>query len=126
MPSSSGVNAITGEVMTDWDHVQQSIRKVLTTPIGSRVMRRSFGSDLPDLVDAKMVERNILAIYSAAATAINKWEPRFRMQHGAVVTAGATGVVQLEIKGIYYPNGHKGDYSVAENRSTRIVYGGAV
>lgn len=125
MPSSTGINAATGAVLTDWDHVQQSIRKILTTPIGSRVMRRDFGSRLPDLVDAKMVDRNILAIYSASAEAISKWEPRFRMRYGSVVRAEAAGVVEIEITGVYYPNGHRGDYTVAEDRSTRVVFGGA-
>lgn len=48
MANSTGISAIAGAVMTDWDHVQQSIRKILSTPIGSRVMRRNFGSDIPD------------------------------------------------------------------------------
>lgn len=126
MPSSTGINAVTGKRLSDWDHVQQSIRIILTTPIGSRVMRRDFGSRLPDLIDAKMVDRNILAIYSASAEAINKWEPRFRMRYGAVSRADATGVIAVEITGTYYPNGHRGDYSVAEDRSTRIVFGNSI
>jgi phage baseplate assembly protein W len=126
MPSSTGINAVTGKRLSDWDHVQQSIRKILDTAIGARIMRRDFGSLLPDMVDAKMTDRNILAIYSASAAAINKWEPRFRMQFGAVARAEATGVVALEITGAYYPNGHKGDYSVAEDRSTRIVFGNSL
>ncbi|MCP6362631.1 GPW/gp25 family protein, partial [Klebsiella pneumoniae] len=73
MADSTGVNAATGAALTDWAHVQQSIKKILTTPIGSRVMRRDFGSDLPDLVDQKMIQRNVLAVYSAAATAIARW-----------------------------------------------------
>lgn len=125
MPSSSGVNAVTGEVMTDWDHVQQSIRKVLTTPIGARVMRRDFGSNLPELVDRKMTTANILAIYSASASAIRRWEPRFRMQYGRVTVGDAGGKVSLEIFGVYYPKGHLGDYNVAESASTRVVYGGS-
>ena len=125
MPSSTGVNAVTGQPLSDWDHVQQSITKILTTPIGSRVMWRDFGSRLPDLVDAKMTDRNVLAIYSESADAINRWEPRFRMRYGSLVRADAGGVVQIELIGTYYPNGHRGDYSVAEDRTTRIVYSNA-
>ncbi|MFK0384988.1 GPW/gp25 family protein [Agrobacterium sp. NPDC090273] len=124
MPSSTGVNAVTGAPLTDWGHTQQSIRKILTTPIGSRVMRRDFGSDLPDLVDAKMTRRNVLALYSAAATAIQKWEPRFRMRFGKVTSAGPTGAISLEIHGVYYPLGHRGDYSIAEDESVRVVIAG--
>jgi phage baseplate assembly protein W len=122
MTDSSGVNAVTGASLTDWDHVQQSIGKILTTPIGSRVMRRDFGSDLPDLVDLKMTRRNILAIYSATAAAILKWEPRFRMRSGQVDSIGPDGKIQIVVIGTYFPRGHLGDYTVAEDRATRITF----
>lgn len=122
MADSTGLNARTGEPLSDWGHVEQSIRKILTTPIGSRVMRRTFGSDLPDLVDRKMTAANILKVYSAAALVILRWEPRFRMSAGRIVKADATGRLAIEIYGTYYPRGHLGDYSVAENASTRVVY----
>ncbi|MGJ7040505.1 GPW/gp25 family protein [Shinella sp. BE166] len=122
MADSTGVNAATGAALTGWQHVQQSIKKILTTPIGSRVMRREFGSDLPDLVDTKMIQRNVLAVYSAAATAIARWEPRFRMRGGAVERAEPTGVLALVIYGTYFPRGHLGDYSVAEDATARVVF----
>jgi len=122
MADSTGVNAATGAALTGWAHVQQSISKILRTPIGSRVMRRDFGSDLPDLVDAKMTQRNVLAVYSAAATAIARWEPRFRMRGGAVTAAEPTGRLALNIYGTYYPRGHLGDYTVAEDATARVVF----
>lgn len=122
MADSTGVNAATGAALTGWQHVQQSIKKILTTPIGSRVMRREFGSDLPDLVDTKMNQRNVLAVYSAAATAVARWEPRFRMRGGAVERAEPTGVLALVIYGTYFPRGHLGDYSVAEDATARVVF----
>ncbi|MCM2434131.1 GPW/gp25 family protein [Agrobacterium rosae] len=121
MPSSTGVNAVTGAPLTDWEHTQQSIRKILLTPIGTRVMRRDFGSEIPDLIDAKMNRRNVLALYSAAATAIAKWEPRYRMRFGQVSRAEATGQIELAIHGTYFPLGHRGDYSVSETQSVRVV-----
>lgn len=84
-------------------------------------MRREFGSRLRDLVDAKMTRRNVLAVYAAAAEAIEKWEPRFRMRFGQVVSAGATGQIEIAIHGTYFPLGHRGDYSVAETQSVRVV-----
>ncbi|MDR1229696.1 MAG: GPW/gp25 family protein [Azoarcus sp.] len=53
-----GMDAETGRTTSDLAHVRQSIRKILTTPIGSRVMRRGFGSRLSDLVDAPLNEAN--------------------------------------------------------------------
>lgn len=99
MRDSAGISAVTGRPLTDWEHTNQSIGKVIQTAIGSRVMRRTFGSDLPDLVDTKMIRKNILAVYSAAAAAIDTWEPRFRMRTGAVRSVGADGKIGLVISG---------------------------
>jgi len=125
MPDSTGLSAANGKSLSNWGHVQQSIRKILKTPKGSRIMRRTFGSDLPDLVDGKMTRRNILAVYAASATAILEWEPRYRMTAGRVTRADADGSITLEIFGTYYPRGHRGDYSISESASVRVIYGGA-
>lgn len=122
MADSTGLNAVTGKPLSDWDHTQQSICTILTTPIGARVMRRDFGSDLPDLVDRKMTSANVLAVYAASAVAISRWEPRFRMRFGRVSTAEPNGVLALEIHGLYFPLGHKGDLSVVESASVRVVF----
>jgi len=121
MRDSAGISAVTGRPLTDWEHTNQSIGKVIQTAIGSRVMRRTFGSDLPDLVDTKMIRKNILAVYSAAAAAIDTWEPRFRMRTGAVRSVGADGKIGLVISGTYFPRGHLGDYSVAEDKVARVA-----
>lgn len=41
-----GMNRETGKALTGIEHIQQSIRDILVTPIGSRVMRRKYGSAL--------------------------------------------------------------------------------
>ncbi|MBN9056782.1 MAG: GPW/gp25 family protein [Rhizobiales bacterium] len=121
MRDSAGISAVTGRPLTDWEHTDQSIGKIIQTAVGSRVMRRTFGSDLPDLVDSKTIRKNILAVYSAAAAAIDTWEPRFRMRTGAVRSVGADGKIGLVISGTYFPRGHLGDYSVAEDRTARVA-----
>lgn len=124
MADSTGVNAVTGQELTDWEHVEQSIDTILTTPIGSRVMRRDFGSHLPDMVDRKLTPRGVLAIYSAAALALVKDEPRFRLTKASIISADQTGRIGLALFGTYYPRGHLGDYSIAEDQSTRVVFKG--
>lgn len=123
MPDSSGISRSQGKPLSDWDHVAQSIAVILTTPIGSRVMRRDFGSELFDLIDAKMTTRSILAIYGAAAVAIARWEPRFRLERAAVGDAAPDGRVSLLLAGTYFPRGHKGDFTVSEGRTARVVIG---
>ena len=47
----SGMNASSGHAITDNEHIAQSIGDILLTPIGSRVMRRAYGSQLFNLID---------------------------------------------------------------------------
>ena len=121
MADSTGVNAVTGQELSDWAHVEQSIEIILTTPIGSRVMRREFGSHLPDLVDRKLTPRGVLAVYSSAAIAIDKYEPRFRLTKAAINSVDQSGHIRLVLYGTYFPRGHLGDYTIAEDQSTRVV-----
>lgn len=116
---------MTGRRVSGWAHVQQSIGMILTTPVGSRVMRRDFGSRLFDLIDAKMTPRRVLALYAAVAMALARWEPRFRLTRCAVIATAADGRVGLSLHGTYYPRGHLGDYSIAEDVSARVVIPGA-
>lgn len=109
--SSTGVNGATGTPLRDFEHVQQSIGVILTTPIGSRVMRREFGSELFDLIDRPMTARVILAIYAAAVMAIARWEPRYAVTGIRVLAADGGGNLALEFNGTYFPRGHLGDFT---------------
>ena len=121
MTDSVGVSATAGEPLSDWQHTEQSLRKVLTTPIGRRVMRRNFGSRIFDFIDTKMTAANILGIYAAAAEAIEAWEPRFRAYRASVSSASADGAIELTLFGFYFPRGHLGDYSIIEDASIRLA-----
>lgn len=120
MTTSVGLSHTTGEVITDWTHVEQSISFILATRIGTLVLRRDFGSELPDLVDAPMTPRVMLMFYIAAATALRRWEPRFELVRCQMIEANETGQIGLDLDGIYYPRGHLGDKSLAESRQTRV------
>lgn len=117
--ASTGFNRDAGTVLQDFDHVRQSIGVIMTTPIGSRVMRREFGSELFDLIDRPMTDRVILAIYAAAVMAIARWEPRYAVTGCRLTSAGADGAIGLEFNGTYYPRGHLGDFTPAGDQ--RII-----
>ncbi len=99
-----GIQATTGKALGGLDHLRQSIRDILTTPIGSRVMRRDYGSRLFELIDAPMNRSTLLNIYAAAGDAIGKWEPRFKLQT-VVASSAAPGAVVLDMTGEYLPDG---------------------
>jgi len=95
----SGMSRHTGQPVNEADHLRQSIVDILTTPIGSRVMRRDYGSDLPDLIDKPMTPALKLDIFTATVKALTKWEPRLEIQRVFVLTASA-GTFVLGIIGI--------------------------
>lgn len=121
MAEAVGLDPESGQVLTGWAHTEASIRRILTTPIGSRVMRRDFGSRLFDFIDAKMTGKNALSIFAAAAEAIETWEPRFRVYRAVIDAVSPTGEIGLVLFGLYFPNGHLGDYSVVEDASIRTA-----
>ena len=69
----------TGRRITGMNHLQQSIADILTTPLGSRLQRRTYGSLLPGLIDQPDNARTRLRCYAAIASALMNWEPRLRV-----------------------------------------------
>lgn len=80
-----GMDRETGKVLQGANHLLQSIADILTTPIGTRVMRRDYGSRLFELIDSAMNKSGIMDIYAATVEALAKWEPRLSITKVNVV-----------------------------------------
>lgn len=91
-----GMSRITGRPLPELEHLTQSLLDLLTTPIGTRVLRRDYGSRLPELLDAPLNDETLVDIYAATADAIRQWEPRLNVQR-VQMEASAAGVVALRI-----------------------------
>jgi phage baseplate assembly protein W len=78
------MNRSTGRWLTPLEHLRQSITVILSTPIGSRLMRRDFGSMLPYLVDRPVAMRFRTDLYYATARALKRWEPRVKVKRVAM------------------------------------------
>lgn len=91
------MDAHTGRRISLRAHISQSIADILSTPIGSRLMRRGYGSFIPRLIDQPMTPANILRLQAATAQAIMKWEPRTRLRR-VVHSMDASGCVVLQIE----------------------------
>lgn len=98
-----GLSREYGKSLFGIEHLRQSIIDILTTPIGSRVMRRDYGSRLYELVDAPINRETIVEIYSATAQALTKWEPRILVKR-VVIESAKSGEIILSIEGKYLPN----------------------
>jgi phage baseplate assembly protein W len=75
-----GMNNTTGKKLEGIEHLKQSIADILTTPIGSRIMCRNYGSRLFELVDRPVTRDFSLEIYAAVAEALQKWEKRLKLE----------------------------------------------
>jgi phage baseplate assembly protein W len=101
-----GINSQTGKHLAGIEHLRASIRDILMTPLGSRVMRREYGSRLFDLIDAPMNRSTLADIYAATVEALDRWEPRLQITQVAAVSA-APGRIELDISGTYLPDGQE-------------------
>ena len=97
----SGMNLNTGRAVADLDHLRQSIRDILTTPIGTRLERRTYGSLVPDLIDHPDNGTTRIRMYAATASALMRWEPRLRLSRIQLTSGPQTGQVTLDLSGEY-------------------------
>src|SRR5688500_5466382 len=75
----TGIDRRTGRPLAGWPHVLQSLEVIFTTHFGERVMRRWFGSFVPNILGEKMVPSTTLKFWTAVCTAIDTWEPRYKI-----------------------------------------------
>ena len=103
-----GLNPTTGRARGGLDHLRASIQDILTTPLGSRVMRRTYGSRLFELIDSNLNALTLAQMYAAVADALAKWEPRLKVTHvqaSAAIGDVAAGKIAIDIVGEYLPDG---------------------
>jgi phage baseplate assembly protein W len=95
-----GMSRTTGEYFDDLEHLKQSIVDILTTPVGSRIMRRDYGSNLFYLVDRPINKDFLQQIYAAVAEALERWEPRLELKK-VTVDEIKDGRIILSLSGVY-------------------------
>lgn len=71
-----GMDATTGKALGGEAHLRQSILRIITTPLGTRVMRRDFGSLVQELIDQPFNAGTRMRVLGATVTALMRWEPR--------------------------------------------------
>jgi phage baseplate assembly protein W len=93
------MNRETGGAIGDLDLISQSITDILTTRIGTRVMRREYGSLLPELVDHPFNDATRLRVYAATVMALMRWEPRISLNRVQFLGANLQGQSVLGLEG---------------------------
>ena len=94
-----GMNRQTGLSISEVEHIRQSVRDILVTPVGSRVMRREYGSLLLALIDQPQTPALRLQIMAACYSAIQKWEPRVTLSTITFERGEADGALYVDISG---------------------------
>jgi phage baseplate assembly protein W len=104
------MNASTGSSMSLLDHIRQSVRDILLTPLGTRICRRTYGSEIPELIDQPLNGLTVMRIYAAVAYRLALWEPRITLS-AVNLNRDADGGVSVILQGV--TNGAAIEFSVA-------------
>lgn len=100
-----------GSDLSEIEHIKQSLEDIATTPIGSRLMRRDYGTLLANLIDQPISEVLYLKIYSTLYTAYVRWEDRVDISQMNVVDI-KNGQLILDIVGFLKTNSNEINMSI--------------
>ena len=93
-------------------------------------LARLMGLDVAELhelhkaVSRRVTRMRIPELDRSVAEAMDKYVPWYRLSEISLADAGREGAYLFLLSGTYYPNAHKGDFSVSEERLARIVLSG--
>lgn len=93
-----GMSQSNGKAITDTDHLRQSVRDILLTPQGSRIVRWEYGSLLSVLIDQPQNPALRLQIMSAVYMALNRWEPRLTLD-SITISSNFDGSMLVDLTG---------------------------
>ncbi len=131
-PVRVGVDRTTGKMIVGWPHVKQSIFVIVSTRYHTRVLRRWVGCFIPHLLGESALARVITKFYWAIATALDLWEPNYRIQRvwvgkrpdGSLLTSAEElrlGHISTVTEGVYRPRAHLGDNTPEDRRSLDLL-----
>lgn len=102
LTSAMLMSRVTGQSISDMEHLSQSIVDILTTPLGSRVERRDYGSNLFFLIDQPVNRGTIMKFQAAVIPPLAKWEPRLYVSKLTFDIAElASGILGMSLYGYY-------------------------
>lgn len=113
----AGIDRRSGRVLAGWPHVRQSLAVIFSTLLGARVLRRTFGSNVPLLLGRPLTGGLLLRFMAAVILAVELWEPRFRVVQVSYPAppndpdALRGGKLAIKIRGQYRPNALAGDFT---------------
>lgn len=103
--SPLGMSANDGSpILDETTYLRQSIQDIIKTPIGQRIMRRNYGSNLMELIDTPLNEYSVLQIQASVANALLQQEKNIALKKVSIQQAFSE--VKINIQGTTI---HSGD-----------------
>lgn len=97
-----GLDPLSGRRVVGRAWIRAAVLDVLSTPVGTRVMRRDYGSRLFELLDQPLNPLTRQRVYAATASALQRWLPGvFRLTRAQLVVDTANlGRAVLQLEGV--------------------------
>lgn len=102
----AGIDAVTGKTLDGFEHVQQSLEKILSTRPGARVMREWVGNPGLRLLGENATEDTVLLWFNTIYMLITLFEPRFRIIQFDVNDIDRLGFADFTMVGEFRPYAH--------------------
>jgi uncharacterized protein len=102
----TGINARTGEVLTGFPEVLQSLQKIFSTWQGERVMREWFGNPGLKLLGENQTEATVIQWFNILYMLTELFEPRYKISHFEVDDMSRLGFSDFTLVGRYRPYAH--------------------
>lgn len=78
--------------------IEESVKRILETPLGSRVMLPDFGSKLHTLIDKRVDEKYKLLFISYVFEAVKRWEKRIKLRRALPIVDAVSGVIKISLE----------------------------
>lgn len=123
----AGIDRVTGRPIDNFASALQGVETIFSTRIGNLITLREFGAGLLELI-GRLVRPNLLAAFQQlVATAIDLWEPRFKVRRIVFETSETNlqlGILGLHIEVDYRPRAHLGDFTVERLTTFSLTFSG--
>lgn len=93
-----GMNAASGRAISATDHIIQSVRDILITPVGSRLRALPrLRQRAVDFIDQPQHQTTRPRLMAATVQALINWEPRITITRVDVLGGGMDGALTVEL-----------------------------
>ena len=104
-----GMDQHTGRKLSGLEELKQRINRLFKTRKGALLLRREWGSNMPDLIDAKVTDDFRLDIYAESAATLadpaNEIYDEFKLHRTVLSGDLENGEVAVDLEGEYLVNG---------------------